>query len=98
MSLKRMPSVGKFLMSRIFDLSVATSIARYLNPIAAMRQGPKCPRSGGTLTPATRKRMGARDAIHLDGRAKPTDFPLRDRRGTRRGTRLAEPRRQRPLR
>src|SRR5713226_6094271 len=36
MSLKRIPSVGKFLMSRIFARSSVTSIARYLNRQSAV--------------------------------------------------------------
>src|SRR2546427_6340035 len=43
MSLKRIPSVGKFLMSRIFALRSATSMDRYLTPDAAVRKTPKCP-------------------------------------------------------
>ncbi len=37
MSLKRMPSVGKSLMSRIFPLRSAMSIGGYLNPDGAVR-------------------------------------------------------------
>src|SRR2546427_12473246 len=44
MSLKRIPSVGKSLMSRIFALRSAISIGGYLTPDAAVRKAPKCPR------------------------------------------------------
>ena len=43
MSLKRIPSVGKSLMSRIFPFSSAIFIARYLNSDAAVRKTPMCP-------------------------------------------------------
>src|SRR2546427_12581984 len=44
MSLKRIPSVGKSLMSRIFALRSAMSIGGYLTSDAAVRKAPKCPR------------------------------------------------------
>ena len=51
MSLKRIPAVGKSLMSRIFAFSSAISIGGYLTGRMPRRaRAPKCPKGGTSLT------------------------------------------------
>src|SRR5258705_13248013 len=55
MSLNRIPSVGKSLMSRIFPFSSAISIARYLTGRMPRRaSAPECPKGGTAVTPQGR--------------------------------------------
>src|SRR5881397_562962 len=95
MSLKRIPSVGKSLMSRIFPFISAISIARYLTGRMPRRaSAPECPKGGTGVTPRSPYvSENRRSALHRPI-TQLTDKHRRMGHLSHRGTLLARHRRQ----
>src|SRR5437773_2599297 len=88
MSLKRIPSVGKSLMSRIFALRSAMFIARlyyYALNAAARKTRRRCAR----VTLDGRSRENHRRGSPARAVAQPTNFPMPIEFGAQHGTQLA---------
>src|SRR6202008_3547451 len=92
MSLKRMPSVGKSLMSRIFALRSAMCMAPAILPDAAMRQTPMCPTSVAARHRLPPERKAVDGLPRSPGDAQKPDFPAGDPESGSAGTHLAYPR------
>src|SRR4030095_15443219 len=90
MSLKRIPSVGKFLMSRIFALRSATSIDGYLTSEVAVRRAKVSARTGHGDT-RRGKRREVDEPLSTSGRAQLSDFGPRTADAGHHGTGLANP-------